>query len=51
MLLRYDLSFLNYTRDSNILDMVAQAIGPDIILWNSSFFAKPAVNGRKTPWH
>ena len=49
MLLRYDLSFLNYARDPNILDMVAQVIGPDIILWNSSFFAKPAVNGKKTP--
>lgn len=51
MLLRYDLSFLNYARDPNILDMVAQVIGPDIILWNSSFFAKPAANGKKTPWH
>ena len=51
MLLRYDLSFLNYARDPNILDMVTQVIGPDIILWNSSFFAKPAVNGKKTPWH
>ena len=51
MLLRYDLSFLNYARDPNTLDMVAQVIGPDIILWNSSFFAKPAVNGKKTPWH
>ena len=51
MLLRYDLSFLNYARDPNILDMVAKVIGPDIILWNSSFFAKPAVNGKKTPWH
>ncbi len=50
-LLRHDLSFLNYARDPNILDMVAQVIGPDIILWNSSFFAKPAVNGKKTPWH
>lgn len=51
MLLRYDLSFLNYARDPNILDMVEQVIGPDIILWNSSFFAKPAENGKKTPWH
>ncbi len=50
-LLRHDLSFLNYARDPNILDMVAQVIGPDIILWNSSFFSKPAVNGKKTPWH
>ena len=44
-------SFLNYARDPNILDMVEQVIGPDIILWNSSFFAKPAANGKKTPWH
>ena len=51
MLLRYDLSFLNYARDPNILDMVEQVIGSDIILWNSSFFAKPALNGKKTPWH
>ena len=51
MLLRYDLSFLNYARDPIILDMVEQVIGPDIILWNSSFFAKPAENGKKTPWH
>jgi hypothetical protein len=47
MLLRYDLSFLNYARDPNILDMVEQVIGADIILWNSSFFAKPAENGKK----
>lgn len=50
-LLAYDLSFLNYARDPEILDMVEQLIGPDVALWNSSFFAKPAVNGRKTPWH
>ena len=51
MLLAHDLSFLNYARDPNILDLVEQVIGPDIILWNSSFFAKPAGNGKKTPWH
>lgn len=50
-LLRYDLSFLNYAQDPNILDMVEQILGPDIILWNSSFFAKPAENGKETPWH
>ena len=38
MLLRYDLSFLNYARDPNILNMVEQVIGSDVILWNSSFF-------------
>ena len=50
-LLSYDLAFLNYARDETILDMAAQLIGPDIALWNMSFFAKPAVNGKKTPFH
>ena len=50
-LLSHDLGFLNYARDPAILDMVEQVIGPDICLWNMSFFAKPALNGKKTPWH
>ena len=50
-LLTYDLAFLNYARDPNILDMAAQVIGSDIALWNMSFFAKPAHNGKKTPYH
>jgi ectoine hydroxylase-related dioxygenase (phytanoyl-CoA dioxygenase family) len=50
-LLSYDLRFLNYVRDPQILDMVEQLIGPDIALWNMSFFAKPARNGKKTPMH
>lgn len=49
--LAYDLSFLNYARNDAILDMVEQVIGPDVMLWNSSLFAKPARVGRKTPWH
>ena len=32
MLLRYDLSFLNYARDPNILDMVEQVMGAPFIL-------------------
>lgn len=50
-LLSYDFRFLNYARNPDILDMVEQLIGPDIALWNMSFFAKPAVNGKRTPWH
>lgn len=50
-LLSYDLAFLNYARDDRILDMAEQLIGPDIALWNMSFFAKPALNGKKTPFH
>ena len=50
-LLAHDLGFLNFARDPDILDMVEQLLGPDFALWNSSFFAKPAVDGRRTPWH
>jgi ectoine hydroxylase-related dioxygenase (phytanoyl-CoA dioxygenase family) len=50
-LLHYDLSFLNYARFPAILEMVAQILGQDLILWNSSLFAKPPHRGRKTPWH
>ena len=50
-LLRHDMSFLNYALDPAILAMAAQLIGPDICLWNMSFFAKPAINGKRTPFH
>ena len=43
--LAFDLAFLNHARIPAILDMVEQVLGPDFALWNSSFFAKPAVNG------
>ena len=50
-ILQYDERFVDYCRNDEILDMVEQVIGQDIALWNSSFFAKPAGNGKATPWH
>ena len=50
-LLAFDPWFLNVARTPEILDMVEQLIGKDFALWNSSFFAKPARVGTKTPWH
>jgi ectoine hydroxylase-related dioxygenase (phytanoyl-CoA dioxygenase family) len=50
-LLAYDREFLSVAKNEDILDMVCQLIGPDIALWNSSFFAKPAGGGHATPWH
>ena len=50
-LLVYDMSFLNYARNEQILDMVEQVIGENFALWNSSLFAKPARVGSRTPWH
>lgn len=50
-LLAFDPGFLTTARHPEILDMVGQVIGPDFALWNSSFFAKPPKNGKRTPWH
>ncbi len=50
-LLEYDPGFFQYCENEAILDMVTQLIGADIALWNTSFFAKPAGNGKRTPWH
>ena len=50
-LLEHDRDFLGYADNRDILDMVQQLIGPDIALWNMSFFAKPASDGKRTPWH
>ena len=50
-ILAFDTWYLTVARIPEILDMVSQVIGDDIALWNSSFFAKPAKIGTKTPWH
>jgi hypothetical protein len=34
-----------------ILDKVEQLIGPDLVLWGSQVFCKPAETGREVPWH
>lgn len=38
-------------RDSTIVDMVAQIIGPDIVLWESDWSVKRAKTGDYVPWH
>lgn len=35
----------------DLLDMAEQLIGPDIILWGTTIFGKPASGGKATPWH
>ena len=49
-LLDHDMGFAEYCQQPEILDMVEQILGPDFALWNTSFFAKPAKVGSKTPW-
>lgn len=43
--------WLEFATDPVIVDQVAQLIGPDVILWGSQVFCKPAGTGREVPWH
>ena len=43
--------WLDFCRNPDILDRVAQLIGPDIVLWGTTIFGKPARKGMETPWH
>lgn len=43
--------WFDYATDPAILDLVEQLIGPDIILWGSQVFCKPARSGKAIPWH
>ena len=44
-------TFLDFCMFPEILDMVEQLIGPDIVLWGSQLFCKPAGHGMAVPWH
>ncbi len=43
--------WLDYARIPEILDMVAQVIGPDFLLWGTTVFGKPPKSGKTIPWH
>ncbi|MGE0313166.1 MAG: phytanoyl-CoA dioxygenase family protein [Lautropia sp.] len=44
-------AWLDFCRHPEVLDMVEQLIGPDIVLWGSHLFCKPAGEGLAVPWH
>jgi hypothetical protein len=44
-------ALLDFTRYPDLLDVVEQVIGPDIIMWGSQVFSKPAGDGMEIPWH
>ncbi len=46
-----DPAWLDFARDPELLDMIEQLIGPDLILWGVTIFGKPARVGKATPWH
>lgn len=43
--------WLDVCRRDDTLDMVEDVIGPDIVLWGSQMFCKPAGTGLAVPWH
>lgn len=43
--------WFSYATRPEILDCVKALIGPNIVLWGSQVFCKPAHTGRKIPWH
>ncbi len=49
--IRGDQAFLDVAMSENILDLVEDAIGPNIILWGAHLFCKPEVTGMEVPWH
>ena len=54
--LRGDKAWFDYSADPDILDMVGQLIGEDIILWGTNLFHKPPGKntdrgGRRIPFH
>jgi ectoine hydroxylase-related dioxygenase (phytanoyl-CoA dioxygenase family) len=44
-------AFLEFAHDPDLLDVVEQVIGPDMILWGCQVFCKPPVDGMEVPMH
>jgi Phytanoyl-CoA dioxygenase (PhyH) len=43
--------FLALAKNPDIVELVSDAIGNDVILWGAHVFCKPAGDGFETPWH
>ena len=43
--------FLQLVKNPDIVDLVSDVIGHDVILWGAHVFCKPAGDGFETPWH
>lgn len=49
--MRSDPDWITFPTHPPIVDMVESAIGPDVVLWGTTFFHKAAGVGRVVPWH
>jgi hypothetical protein len=48
---RGSAAFLELARDPEIVELVCDVIGEDVILWGCHVFCKPPAEGYETPWH
>jgi len=46
-----DPVWLEFAQIPEVLDMLEQVAGPDLVLWGVTIFGKPAHTGKETPWH
>ncbi|NKB75482.1 MAG: phytanoyl-CoA dioxygenase family protein [Gammaproteobacteria bacterium] len=44
-------AWLEFATNPDLMNMAAQLIGENIILWGTTIFGKPAKSGKETPWH
>ena len=44
-------AFLDLAGDPELVELVCDAIGEDVILWGCQVFCKPGGDGLETPWH
>lgn len=44
-------AFLDLARDPELVELIADAIGEDVILWGCQVFCKPGGDGLETPFH
>jgi ectoine hydroxylase-related dioxygenase (phytanoyl-CoA dioxygenase family) len=44
-------AFLDLARDPDLVELVADVIGEDVILWGCQVFCKPGGDGLETPFH
>ena len=50
-IIEIDRTWLEFAMLPEILDIVEQLIGADIIVWSSALFCKSPHRGKATPWH
>ena len=49
--MKSDPGWIEFPTHGPIVDMVESVIGPDVVLWGTTFFHKAAGVGRVVPWH